>query len=78
MSSLPCMPMAEQFVHLCWAFILHLCFQFAAVGLNVLLSQASSPLTITLQTDYRELSATTGQFFILSMERIPLTFNFRK
>lgn len=70
--------MAEQFVHLCRAFILHLCFQFAAVGLDVLLSRASSPLTVTLQTDYRRLSATTEQFLILSMERTPLTFNFKK
>lgn len=58
MSLLPCTRMAEQFVHLRRAFILHSWFQFAAVGLNVLLSlsRASSPLTITLQTDYRGLS----------------------
>lgn len=53
-------------------------FQFAAVGLNVLLSRASSPLTITLHTDYRGLSATTEQFFIPSTECTPLTFNFKK
>lgn len=78
MSPQPCTPVAEKFVHLCQAFVLHLCFQFAAVGLNVLLSHACSPLTVALQTEYRGLSAIAEQFFILSVECTPLTFNFKK